>query len=90
MSVAARLQVGDHAVGVGVAHPRSEVRPVVVGEPPLGDARELEQEHVPRPLPLLESGAGERHRVADRQRDEVIDPVRDDDATAQATAAPQS
>ena len=65
------FQLGDHLIGVGVAR-AVEVSPAVLGKPAFGDAGELEQQHVPRLLALLQ-GAAEGGRVADRQDDEVID-----------------
>ncbi len=67
---AVRFQIGDHLIGVGVAR-TAEVSPVVVGQPALGDAGELEQQHVPRLLALLQ-GAAEGDRVADGQDDEAV------------------
>ena len=53
---AVRLQVGDHLIGVGVAG-AAEISPVVVGQPAFGVAGELEQQHVPRLLALLQGAA---------------------------------
>ena len=46
------------------------------GQPFLGDPLELEQEHVPRLLSLLQARCTKGERVADRERDEPVDPVR--------------
>ena len=45
------------------------------GEPVLGDVRELEEEHVPRLLVLLEAAGPEARRVAHREGDEMVDPI---------------
>src|SRR6266566_3802785 len=66
-----RLQLGDHLVGVGVPGPGPEVVPVVLGQPPLGDAGELEQQHVPRLL-TLPRRAAEGSRVPDGERDQMV------------------
>ena len=59
----------------GWCAPLAEVRPVVVESHCSAMSRELEQQHVPRLLALREAGARERRRVADRQRDEVVDAI---------------
>ena len=52
-----------------------DVGEVVGRQPLLGDALELEQQHVPRLLALHDADLAERRRMPDRQRSEVIDPV---------------
>ena len=71
----AGLQLGDHRVGVGMPRPGPEVGPLVLGEPLLGDARELEQQHVPGFFALREPGGGECGGVPDRQDDKSADPL---------------
>ena len=58
-----------------MARPLPEVGKPVVAQPLLGDTLELEQEHVPRLLPLGEAGVAKRCGVADRYGDEAGDPV---------------
>ena len=56
-----------------MAAPRAEVGPSVVRQPLLGDPGELEQQHVPRLLVLLEPARAHRRRMPYRQHDEMID-----------------
>ena len=58
----------------GVPAPVAQVGEVVGREPAFGDARELEQQHVPRLLALFPACGGERGRVADRQAGQAGDP----------------
>jgi hypothetical protein len=46
-------------VCIWVLGPGPEVRPPLVGQPLFGDLSELEEQHVPGFLPLLESGVTE-------------------------------
>jgi hypothetical protein len=66
-----RSQVGDHPVFVRVTEQGPEVGPLVRGQPLLGHIRELEEQHEPRLLQLIEirltRAAPERGRMPDRQ-----------------------
>src|SRR5258706_4900090 len=77
VSESADTSSANHFVGVGVAGPGPEVSPVVLGQPAFGDAGELEQQHVPGLLALLQRAA-EGDGVADRQDDQVVDAARCD------------
>ena len=59
----------------GWAPQARQIGPVVVGQPLLGHAFELEQQHVPRLLALGVTGGDERGGVAHRQRHQVVDAV---------------
>ena len=73
---AVTLERGRHRIGVGMVAPLPEVGPSVRTQPLLGDAGVLEEQHVPGLLPLEHAGGGERVRVADRKRDQMVDPLR--------------
>src|SRR5439155_3298136 len=58
------------------AHPLARELPVVALEQLLRNAFELEEQHVPRLLPLLHRLLSVRARVADRHYDEAFHPLR--------------
>src|SRR5439155_16849115 len=58
------------------AHPLARELPVVALEQLLRNAFELEEQHVPRLLPLLHRLLSVRARVADRHYDEALHPLR--------------
>ena len=69
----------------------AEVRPSSAVSQCSAHRRELEQQHVPRLLALGDARVGERGRMTDRQRDEVVDALgRERRGRPHATAAPQS
>jgi hypothetical protein len=58
-----------------LAQPLAQQAPVVALQQLLRDALELEQQHVPGLLALLDRGLRERARVPDRKHDEPLDPL---------------
>src|SRR6266545_328935 len=63
-------------LGVAVfAHPLASELPVVALEELLGDTLELEEQHVPRLLALLDRRSPDRVRLPDRQDNEPVDAV---------------
>ena len=79
LRAAVRVPVASHramtASASGWWHQARKLAQPSADEPPLGHPRELEEEHVPGQRHLLDPRRPERGRVADRQRDEVVDPV---------------
>jgi hypothetical protein len=69
-------EIGHNLIHIGMRRPRPHVGEIVGRQPLLGDALELEQQHVPRLLALCETNATECQRMTNRQRRQVIDTLR--------------